>query len=48
VIGLKRDSLLQCGFPLLDGVTWQSEHEIDIDVRESGSSQDMERLLGLL
>jgi len=48
MIGSKGDSFLQCEFPLLDGLTWQSEHEIDIDVRESGSAQDMERLLGLL
>src|SRR5205823_8741383 len=48
VIGLEGDSCLQCGFPLLNSLTRQSEHEINIDARESGSSQDMERLFGLL
>src|SRR5262249_22200009 len=48
VIGLETGSSLQRRFPFLDGLAWQSEHEIDVDVGESGSSQNMERLLRLL
>ena len=32
VLRLEADRFLQCKFPLLDGLTWQSEHEIDTDV----------------
>ena len=48
VIGSKIDRFLQCELPLVDGLSRQTEHEIDIDVREPGSSQNVERLLGLL
>ena len=42
VIGFEGNGFLQCEFPLLDGLPRQSEHKIDIDVRESGCSEKME------
>ena len=38
VIGSEIDRFLQCELPMLDGLSRQTEHEIDIDVRECGSS----------
>src|SRR6266478_8401362 len=48
MIGLERDGFLQRQSPLLNRLSWQTEHQIDVDVREPGCAQKMKRMLGLL
>src|SRR5581483_9303827 len=48
VLRLQVHRSLQRKFPLLDSLAGQTEHEIDIDVHESGESEKFERLLRLL
>src|SRR5947209_130537 len=48
MIRLKGNGLLQRQSPLLDGLAWQTEHQIDVDVREPGCTKKMKRMLGLL
>jgi hypothetical protein len=48
VVGAQRNSFLQGLLPLLDCLTREAEHEIDIDIRTSRLTQNMKRLLGLL
>src|SRR6266487_5989436 len=48
MLRLERDGFLQRQSPLLNGLAWQAEHQIDVDVREPDCAQKTKRLLGLL